>query len=53
VADEPVKLTVAKPTAESLAALYRKLTGKEPDLAYIRQRLAEAEKTRTAADPKP
>jgi len=36
---EKLKLVIVKPTAEGVATLLRKLTGKEPDLAKIREGL--------------
>lgn len=40
------RLVVAVPSIEGIAALYRKLTSKEPDLAYIQARLDEARSER-------
>lgn len=35
------KLTLVKPTADGVAALYEKLTGKKPDLDKIREGLKD------------
>jgi len=37
-----LKLTVVKPTAEGIATLVERLTGKKPDLAKIQAKLDKA-----------